>query len=73
MIEPPRTVVRGKILGSKTEARSVNSVQLASLAAVISPPLDLGLPGGLTFFMDLEARHVTGVPGNLQSDSAPTV
>jgi hypothetical protein len=48
-------------------------VQLASLAAVISPPLDLGLPGGLTFFMDLEARHVTGVPGNLQSDSAPTV
>jgi hypothetical protein len=48
-------------------------VQLAGLAPVISPPLDLGLPGGLTFFMDLEARHVTGVTGRLQSNSASTV
>lgn len=69
-IPPPRTVIRGKIHGSKTVARPVYFVQLAGLAPVVSPRLDLGLPGGLTFFMDLEARNVTGVMGNLQGNSA---
>jgi hypothetical protein len=48
-------------------------VQLAGLAPVFSPPLDLGLPGGLTFFMDLEAKYVTGILRGLQSKSAPKV
>jgi hypothetical protein len=66
-------MIRGKIFGSQTETRPVFPVQLAGLAPVFSPPLDLGLPGGLTFFMDLEAKYVTGILRGLQSKSAPKV
>jgi hypothetical protein len=80
--QPPLAADKDAVTGNHDPGKDIRqpnrdktrvSCAAGRVSAVFSPPLDLGLPGGLTFFMDLEAKYVTGILRGLQSKSAPKV